>query len=77
MVGNVRDGGSELEGQLRAFSVLLGNLVDVVEDRGDEFVDVILAHIVPHQDDCCDCDRADIFRETVRACGDREFCVVG
>ena len=77
MVGDAGHGGSELKAQLGALAVLLGDSIDIVEDGGDEGVDIVVGDIVTDEDDCRDCNGLDILRGAVDVSGDGVSGVVG
>ena len=50
MIRHGGNGGGKGQIQLAALGVLLGDGVGVLEDGGDEFVDVVLGHVIPGDD---------------------------
>ena len=77
MIRYIGDGGSELEAELCALCVCLGQIIKIVEGCGEEVVNSVLGDIVPCKNDCCDCNGGNIIGSAVDVLCDGVFLVVG
>ena len=77
MIRYIGDGGCKLEAELCALCVCLGQLIKIVEGRGQEVVDSILGNVVACQNNSCNCNGGDIVGRVVDILLDGVLAVVG
>ena len=77
MIGNAGDGSGKVEGKLVGLVVGLLQLVNVVENAGDEVVDVLFGDIVTRDDNRTDCHGRGILGHVVGRSGNHVLAVIG